>query len=110
GGHRIAPDPPPVSIRDEQPLDRRMDRLVEVRAVRDGHRLDVGLVEFFPDVRPEDGHEARRDFGDLVDMDLEERRIDAVPPGLERVELRASEAATVEERLAVLEEVVRSGG
>ncbi len=84
-----------------------MNGLVEVRAVRDGHGLDVGLIELLPDVRPEDRHEARWHLGDVVDLDLEEGRIDVVPARLERVELRSSEAAAVQEGLAVLEEVVR---
>src|SRR5439155_829246 len=108
-GNRITPNAPPVSLRDGQPLDRRVNRLIEVRTVRDGHGLDVGLVEFLPDVRSEDGHEPRRDFGDIVDLDLEERRVDVVPAGLERVELRSSEPTAVEEGLAVLEEIVRPG-
>ena len=86
-----------------------MDRLVEVRAVRHGHGLDVRLVEFLPDVRPEDRHKTRRDLGDVVDLDLEEDRIDVIPAGLERVKLGPSEASAIEEGLTVLEEVVRPG-
>src|SRR5207253_9607799 len=108
-GDGVAPDPPSVSVWNEEPLDGSVDRLVEVRAVRHGHGLDVRLVEFLPDVRPEDRHETRRDLGDVVDLDLEEDRIDVVPAGLERVELGPSEATALEEGLTVLEEVVRPG-
>src|SRR5439155_1178443 len=45
----------------------------------------------------------------VVDLDLEEDRIDVVPAGLERVELGPSEATALEEGLTVLEEVVRPG-
>src|SRR5438128_12671863 len=98
-----------MSSRYEHPFGRRMDRLVEVRAVRDRHGLHVDLVEFLPDVRSEDRHEARWDFGDLVDLDLEECGIDVVPARLERGELRGSEGATVQAGLAMREEVVGLG-
>src|SRR5207302_8003471 len=108
-GDGVAPDAPAGSVRNEQPLDGRVDRLVEVRAVRHGYGLDVRLVEYLPDVRQKDRDKTRRDLRDIVDLDLEEDRIDIVPAVLERVELWPSEASAVEERLAILEEVVRPG-